>query len=154
MINAGPAAKIYEPPAALHRLASQGLTAAIAQDLIETVTDTGASRDALIERAAPSYRTAPLRSRLPIMDSERLLRVGRLFVILEAVFANAAIARALLRQTLTKLDNRSALECSDSMAGLERASMVFVPTQIIECLDDATDPPTLVRTRDHASEPT
>jgi len=152
VINAGPAAKIYESPAALHRLAAAGLTAAVAQDLIETVTDPDASRDTLIERAAPSYRTTPLRRRLPIMDSDRLLRVGRLFAILEAVFESAAIARMLLQKRLSALDDRSTLECSDSISGLERATTVFVPTQIIEFLDESDDTKISGRARDHASE--
>jgi putative toxin-antitoxin system antitoxin component (TIGR02293 family) len=127
--------EIHEPIGALHRLVVSGLPIVVARELIETVADTPDVQDTLIDAAAPSLRTASPGGRLTLAESDRLLQVGRLFTILEAAFGGAAEARDRLRLPLKPLGNRSPLERSGSVTGLEHACALLVPQGIVVRLE-------------------
>ena len=129
--------EIHEPIGALHRLVVSGLPVVSARELIETVAATPDLQDTLIHAAAPSMHTASPQGRLSVGESDRLLQVGRLFTILEAVFGSAAEARNRLRSPLSALGNRSPLERSGSVTGLEHSCVLLVPQGIKVLLEDA-----------------
>ncbi|MBI3568123.1 MAG: hypothetical protein HY084_07980 [Gemmatimonadetes bacterium] len=134
-----PAVQVYESAGALHRLAVAGLPFHMAHELIGTVTDTSDAACTLIDTAAPGLHTLRPTGRLSAAESERLLHVGRLFVVLEAASGSAATARAQLATPIAGLGNRSPLDRSGSIAGLEHAGTLLVAWVRIEFSNDTGD---------------
>jgi hypothetical protein len=123
----GPLVTSCEDPGLIHAVVEYGLPINVARDLVVTVAETRADQSMLIAAAAPSLRTAGRRGRLSSPDTDRLLCVGRLFLVLELVTGDAIRARAKLREQLGALGERSALECSASIAGIAHAQALLAP---------------------------
>lgn len=124
-----------------HALVEYGLPKRLARDLIETVAETSAERGRLIATAAPSYRTAGKRGRLSSLDTDRLLRVGTLFEMLRTLFGTDTVARSHLRLPLSELGERSAIDCSGSIAALDHIqSLLFSQIEIANTAQTVTRP--------------
>ncbi len=134
-----PAVIVREPLGEFRRLALARLPYHVAMDLVATVTASNDAGNLLIDTAVPGLRTLRAGGRVSVEESERLLRVGRLFVMLEAAFGSP-LASALLATPLEGLGNRSALQCSDSIAALELAGALLVPMQQLEFIADTGNP--------------
>jgi len=133
-----PAVVLREPLGALHQLALARLPYHVAMELVGTVAESHDSESTLIDAAVPSLRTLIPSGHVSVAESERLLHVGRLFVILEAAYGKP-LARALLVTPLAGLGNRSALQCSDSVASLELACSLLVPFVQIQFGEERKD---------------
>ncbi len=135
-----PAILIREPLGAMRERALARLSYEVAWDLVRTVADSSEAAP-LIDTAAPSLRTLKPAGSLSVEESERLLYVGRLYVILECAYG-ATLARGMLVTPLARLGRRSAIEHSDSVAALEyaRARLVpFVQLQFDDVGEDAVE---------------
>ncbi len=124
---------------ALHERAIAGLPPVIARDLVRSVTNSPDAERTLIDTAAPSLRTLTDSARLSQTESERLLYVGRLFVVLEAAYGTD-LARILMALPLARAGHRSPLQLSGSVAGLEHASTLLV-SLVFYTFEAATDAP-------------
>ncbi|MBI3568885.1 MAG: hypothetical protein HY084_11870 [Gemmatimonadetes bacterium] len=89
-----PAVVVREPLGALHQLALARLPYHVAMDLVGTIAESHDAESTLINTAVPSLRTLIPSGHVSVVESERLLHVGRLFVILEAAYGKPLALRS------------------------------------------------------------
>lgn len=105
--------------AQLMEFADKGLPVALARDVICWVSASANDRVLLVARLAPSLADAASGPRLSSVETDRILRLARVFAITRAAARDLVLARRLFASPIDGLGGRRPLDLVDSDPGMD-----------------------------------
>jgi putative toxin-antitoxin system antitoxin component (TIGR02293 family) len=105
--------------AQLMELADKGVSVALARDVICWVAASAADRLLLVHRLAPSLADTTKGTRLSSIETDRILRLARVFAITRAAARDLMLARRLFASPIEGLGGRRPLDLVDSDPGMD-----------------------------------
>jgi putative toxin-antitoxin system antitoxin component (TIGR02293 family) len=116
----------YAPDdAMLVRFAERGLPATLAREVIDAITSLAADRTRLMRRLAPSMLANPQPRTLPPLESDRVVRLARVFACSQAVLGGLIAARAYFTTPHAALGGRRPIDLIHTDPGADMVSRGF-----------------------------